>query len=127
MTSPSPFDHRPDARLGQALKDALTVGDDVSFTRRVLAAAERAFGAGPIRDDWWDVLTAWARPGVAAAAALALGATLWVALASSRGSRDVTLEDVFRPAGEADPAAMLVADAAPPDLDQLLAVALGER
>lgn len=127
MTSPSPFDHRPDARLGQALKDALTVGDDVSFTRRVLAAAERAFGAGPIRDDWWDVLTAWARPGVAAAAALALGATLWVALASSRDSRDVTLEDVFRPAGEADPAAMLMADAAPPDLDQLLAVVLGER
>ena len=127
MTSPSPFDHRPDARLGQALKDALTVGDEVSFTRRVLAAAERAFGAGPIREDGWDVLTAWARPGGAAAAARAGAASLWVAVASSRGSRDVTLEDVYRPAGEADPAAMLVADAAPPDLDQLLAVALGER
>jgi hypothetical protein len=127
MTSPSPFDHRPDTRLGQALKEALTVGDHVAFTRRVLAAAERAYGAGPIREEWWDVLTGWARPGVAAAAALAVAATLWVALASSRGSRDVTLEDVFRPAGESDAAAMLVAGAAPPDLDQLLAVAFRER
>lgn len=127
MTSPSPFDHRPDTRLGQALREALTVGDDVTFVRRVLAAAERAFGAGPIREDWWDVLTAWARPGVAAAAALALVATLWIALASSQGSRDVTLEDVLRPAAESDAAGMLVAGAVPPDLDQLLAVAFRER
>jgi len=127
MTSPSPFDHRPDTRLGQALREALTVGDDVRFVHRVLASAERAYGSGPIREDGWDILTAWARPGVAAAAALALAATLWFAVASSRGARDITLEDVFRPAGDNDPAVLLVTEASPPDLDQLLALAMGER
>lgn len=124
MTTPSAFDHRPDAELGEALRSALAAGDDAAFARRVVAAAEAVYGGGSAPGDWWDVLSTWARPAVAAALALAVAATFSLATASSRLDRDITLEEAFRPAGEAAEAVMLVAELTPPDLDRLLAVAL---
>src|SRR5437773_11357787 len=71
MTGPmTPFDHRPDTRLGEALRAALDAGDQAAFVARVLAAAARPARTG-------GVLAAWARRGLAAAmAAAALAAHL---------------------------------------------------
>lgn len=127
MTTPSPFDHRPDPELGAALRDALTASDDEAFTARVLAAAEGVYGQGLPVQEWWDVVTAWARPGMAAALTLVAAATFWIATASS-AEQEVTLEDVFLAGGGEAVPVMLVAEAAPPDLDRLLALGIeGEQ
>src|SRR5207247_1067651 len=79
MTGPmTPFDHRPDARLGEALRAALDSGDQAAFVARVLAAAAR-----PARTV--DVLAAWARRGLVAAMAAAAVAGL---LHGRRGGPD---------------------------------------
>ena len=39
---PMPFDHRPDAVLGAALRQALDPGDEAAFVARVLARADQA-------------------------------------------------------------------------------------
>lgn len=56
----SDFDHTPDLALGDALRDVLATGDDAAFARRVMAQLGTA-------DAWWQVLGAWARPGLVAA------------------------------------------------------------
>ncbi len=68
MKQPLPFDHRPDAALGDALRRALDPGDDgVAFATRLRARAEA------LRVGSWDaVLARWARAGVAAAVLVAL-------------------------------------------------------
>jgi hypothetical protein len=64
-----PFDHRPDPRLGAALRHALDAGDDAAFVARVLARA------AAVRPGSWDtVLARWARLGLAAAMLVALAA-----------------------------------------------------
>lgn len=69
MTPELPFDHRPDPRLGEALRALLDPGDSTAFVARVLARADRA------RLSTWDaVLAGWARVGVAAAMIVALTA-----------------------------------------------------
>ena len=74
MKEPLPFDHRPDAALGDALRRALDPGDGgVAFAARVRARAEG------LRVGSWDaVLARWARAGVAAAALVALAAGYFV-------------------------------------------------
>lgn len=69
------FDHRPDPVLGEALRDALSAGDDAEFARRVMARVPQVIAA----ESWWDVLGGWARPGVAAAAAVLVAVALWMA------------------------------------------------
>ena len=67
MKEPLPFDHRPDAVLGEALRQALAPGDAAPFVARVLARAAE------MRVASWDaVLARWARAGVAAAVFVAL-------------------------------------------------------
>src|SRR5207248_2582678 len=62
MMDPLPFDHRRDAVLGRALREALDPGDAQAFVARVVAVA------GQVRVASWDaVLARWARAGVAAA------------------------------------------------------------
>jgi len=89
MTGPmTPFDHRPDARLGEALRAALDPGDQAAFVARVLAAAAR-----PARTV--DVLAAWARRGLVAAMAAAAVAGFLV----GRGSPPTSSpEDALAPA-----------------------------
>jgi hypothetical protein len=127
MKPTSPFDHRPDLELGEALRRVLDAGDHADFARRVVAAAEPLFGTAGAGESWWDVLSAWARPAVAAALALAAAATLWLVAASGGNETEVTLEDALRPADETDAAAVLVVGLNPPDLDLILAASLESR
>lgn len=72
MKESLPFDHRPDGRVGDALRRALDPGDDSAFVARVMGRAERLrAGAGA---SWDAVLAGWARVGVAAAVTIALAA-----------------------------------------------------
>jgi hypothetical protein len=72
---PMPFDHRPDPALGAALGQALSAEDHSTFVARVTAAL--AVPAVP-RAAHWDILASWARPGIAVACVVALGAGLMV-------------------------------------------------
>ncbi|HEX9581480.1 MAG TPA: hypothetical protein VF970_10285 [Gemmatimonadales bacterium] len=119
MTTPSPFDHRPDAEIGAALRALLTAGDDTALAARITAAAAGQYGRRKV-PGWLAVLDTWARPGVAAAGLLAASATLWMALASSPIDPDVTIEDDVRRAGEAVASAVLVAATTEPELERLM-------
>jgi hypothetical protein len=118
MTASSPFDHRPDPEIGAALRQLLTTTDDAAFAARVEAAAAPLFRRGT--PGWWEVLGAWARPGVAAALAVTATATLWLAVASLRSDRDVTIEDALRRAGEGLAPAVVVAGVPEEDIDRLM-------
>ncbi len=95
----TPFDHRPDLVLGEALRTALAPRGRSEFVARVLAAAARP------ADPLVDVLARWSRLGIAAALLAALAATLVV----GRGSRGAT-ESVV---GGADPEAVVAGVQAP--------------
>ncbi len=101
----TPFDHRPDPRLGEALRAALDPGDSSAFVARVVAGAER-----PART--LDVLATWARRGLAAAMAAAAIAGFLV----GRGGEAPTLpEDTLAPASAGAASVALVTAARPPD------------
>jgi hypothetical protein len=104
--SNTPFDHRPDPVLGEALRAALAPRDRAEFVARVLAAANRP------ADVLVDVLARWARLGIAAALLAALAATLVV----GRGRRAATESAV----GGADPEAV-VAGVQEPEVGVLFA------
>ena len=84
MTTPDPFEHRPDPAVGQLLRSAFDTPDPAGFAARVIAGLRR-----PPRETSWDVLARWARPGLAAAALAALALTVWALAASPE--RDVAL------------------------------------
>jgi hypothetical protein len=118
MTTPSPFDHRPDEEIGSALRELLSAGSDAVLAARITAAAASVYGRGGVL--WSEVLGGWARPGVAAAAVLALAATLWTATASSQPEPEVTLEDALRPVAESVAPPVLVAATTEPELERLM-------
>ena len=126
MNDRSPFDHRPDPALGRLLREALTAEDDETFVQRVVAAAPLdSVESG----DWWQVLTGWARPAMAAAVlagALALG--LW--LRGPTLTVESALAGVDDPlGGAADPASLptYFASGQEPDVDVVLAMVLDGR
>ena len=94
----TPFDHRPDRILGDALRAALAPHGQAEFVDRVMAAAARP--AAPLV----DVLARWARLGIAAALMAALAATLF----ANRGDRIATESAVG-----ADPEAVVAGVQAP--------------
>jgi 2-keto-3-deoxy-galactonokinase len=101
--SHTPFDHRPDTRLGAALREALTApGDRAAFVARVLAAPARP-AAQPVE----YVLARWAARGIVAAAAAAFVAGLVIGRA--RPSSEPTVSD-------ADPGAMIADVQAEPNM-----------
>ena len=107
----TPFDHRPDARLGEALRAALDPGDQAAFVARVLAAAAR-----PARTV--DVLAAWARRGLVAAMAAAAVAGFLV----GRGSPPMSSpEDALAPASAGAASVALVTATRPPDASVVFA------
>jgi hypothetical protein len=81
----TPFDHRPDPIVGEALRRALTPDDDAAFTARVLEAAARAPVYSPV-----EILAGWARTGIAVAmfAAMGLGFALGLSLAEPAETLD---------------------------------------
>ncbi len=116
----SPFDHRPDRALGNALRETLSGHDEEAFVRRVMARVTEIQNGVTVGGDWWEVLGSWARPGLAAAAiGLVLAATVWIALIGGNPQANATLSDpLLTDDGQAIPAAFLAAQ--PPSLDQLL-------
>jgi hypothetical protein len=107
----NPFDHERDTRLGELLRSHLEPSDHAGFVRAVMAQVRSA-------DTSWEVLSRWARPGIAAAAAFLLGVTMWFAL--NQAGDDPTLADAMRP-GDA-PASFL--SAVEPDNELMLQVVL---
>lgn len=107
----NPFDGERDVRLGNLLRDHLEPPDHAGFVRAVMFQVRSA-------DSSWEVLSRWARPGIAAAAAFLLGVTMWFAL--NQPADDPTLVDAMRP-GDA-PASFL--SSAEPDNELVLQVVL---
>jgi hypothetical protein len=108
--NPNPFEHERDSRLGDLLREYLEPGDHPGFVRGVMSRVRSV-------DTSWDVLSRWARPGIAAAAFLA-GVAVWFALAQS--SDESSLADAVRP-GDA-PASFF--SPAQPDNELVLQVVL---
>ena len=114
----SPFDHRPLRDLGTALREVLEVGDNRAFVARVMAEV-RALDIRRLRGDWWEVLGAWARPGLVAAAALvALAVGLTLAAAPTGPVQQATADNALRAATEVS---VLTVAADPPDVGVILA------
>ena len=100
--SQTPFDHRPDARLGAALREALAAPRDrAAFVARVLAGASQP-PAHPVE----HLLARWAARGIVAAAAAALVAGLVIGRA--RQSTEPSVSD--------DPGAMIADVQAEPNI-----------
>ncbi|HKE91052.1 MAG TPA: hypothetical protein VKB45_12000 [Gemmatimonadales bacterium] len=100
--SQTPFDHRPDARLGAALRAALDRPQDrAAFVARVLAGAARS-PAHPVE----HLLARWAARGIVVAAAAAFIAGLMIGRA--RASLEPSVSD--------DPGAMIADVQSEPNL-----------
>ncbi len=113
----SPFDHRPWRNLGRVLREVLEAGDNRAFVARVMAEI-RALDVRPFRSDWWEVLGAWARPGLAAAAALvALTIGLTISSRTSGAVAETTADDALQASTEAS---VLTLAANPPDVGFIL-------
>ena len=114
----SPFDHRPWQDLGRVLREVLDAGDNRVFVARVMAEI-RALDVRPFRSDWLEVLGAWARPGLAAAAALvALTIGLTISSRTTVAVAETTANDALQASTEAS---VLTVAANPPDVGFLLA------
>ena len=85
--------------LGKALRELLSPADHQAFVSQVVASARREFELAA-STSLWDVLGAWMRPGLAAAAVLVL-ATL-AGLQNNRSVTLVTIDDELS-AGAQDP------------------------
>jgi hypothetical protein len=99
--SRTPFDHRPDVRLGAALREALAPRDHAGFVARVLADAAHT-PAHPVE----HLLARWAARGIIAAAAAAFVAGL--AIGRARTPAEPSVSD--------DPGAMIADVQAEPNL-----------
>ena len=122
MKAWSPFDHKPDAVLGEALRVALEPDDHAGFVRRVLAAAEPLLRRDAVPTDWWEILGGWARPGLTAALLLAAWAAFRLKAETPRADQPISaLEEGFQSEGGAAAAPVLLASNRPPDLNVVLA------
>lgn len=108
----NPFDHAPDEQLGQLLRAGLHVPAHDDFVRRTMAL----LAAEPRRSSW-DVLNTWLRPGLAAAAIVALALAMWLRLAPATTS-EASLADAV---GSAGVPSVLVSSAQGFSTDNLLA------
>jgi hypothetical protein len=128
MPDTSPFDHRPDAELGSALRRALDPGDDAAFVRAVLVAFD-GMHAVAVPGQWWAVLTAWARPGLVAAMLLIAVAAFTLGVQIGRSSvqpmATTLVTDPLNPDSGQVAVPAIMAGSEAPNVDYVLAVALG--
>ncbi len=118
----SPFDHRPLRDLAAALREVLQPVDNQAFVERVMDTA-RVGDRSMFRGDGWEVLSAWARPGLAAAAALVVLAVAVSMSIGPRGPADVvTIDDALQAPTALTAPSLLVAAPNPPDVDIVLAI-----
>lgn len=124
----SPFDHKQDRALGEALKALLSGRNEAGFVERVLAGvAEIQSGRGP-RLSWWEVLSKWAGPGlVAAGVGLALVVTIWMSGRPGNPGGTMSLGDPLQPPDDSLFPAALLARNEPPNLNDVLLVGLEGR
>jgi hypothetical protein len=103
------FDHRPDAELGELLREALTAPHEAAFVQRVLERIPQLV----LGETWGEVLAGWAQPSIAAAIALLAVVTVWLSgrqrMAANRA------EDPTLAAAETLSAGTLVASETLPD------------
>lgn len=116
----SPFNHRPDRELGKAIGQVLTGKNRRAFVDRVMAEARLRIEQ-QAESSWWDVLGAWARPGLVAALLLII-AVLFGARETASSADDVTLDDAFSRTAEGREETSLLLSPSPPDADVVLAV-----
>ena len=129
MPNASPFDHRPDMELGAALRQALDAGREPEFVAGVLLAADTLYGTG-LPGQWWTVLTRWARPGVVAAMLLIAVVAFSLGVQIGRSSvqsvaATPAVADPLRQESEQAAIPVLMAGSEAPNVDVVLAVALG--
>ncbi|HEV8123275.1 MAG TPA: hypothetical protein VGP80_03455 [Gemmatimonadales bacterium] len=105
------FGSERDRKLGDLLRQYLEPSDHPGFVRRVMVGLHAT-------DNSWDVLSRWARPGIAAALAFILGAATWVILQTA--AEPQSLSDAMLP-GDA-PAPLF--SATRPDNELVLEVVL---
>ena len=118
----SPFDHKPLRDLGAALREVLQPVDNQEFVDRVMAAA-RVGDRSLFRGDGWEVLSAWARPGLAAAAAVVvLAVAISLTIGGSSAVEEVTIDDALQTTAPQSATSLLVAAPNPPDVDIVLAL-----
>jgi len=121
----SPFYHRPDRELGKALRVVLSGQDEAAFVKRVIARAAELQQEGSIGLAWWEVLGAWARPGLAAAVlGLIAGAMIWFAGLRFGNQPMNVLGDPLQSVGDTGMRAAFLATLQPPNLDDILAIGL---
>jgi len=120
MKPSSPFDHRPDLALGSALRDLLTPDDHRAFVNRVVRSAQLQFMSGISPRNWFDLLSAWARPGMAAALLLVvLGAAGHLRRAEQPAQ--MALEDTLSEVPATVESNTFLVSTDPPDFDLILA------
>ncbi len=114
----NPFDHARDEELGRLLRDGLHPSAHDGFVQRTLALL-----AAEPRGSSWDVLNTWLRPGLVAAAVLALMLSMWLRLAPTQAG-EASLADAMRSVGM--PSA-LVSSSQAASTDNLLAAVVEGR
>jgi len=89
------FDHERDAELGAALREHLDGKGHAAFAARVRAAMATEVSLDP-----FEVLSAWMRPGIAAAAIIAMAAGWWLTTGVSQPvAASTTPVEVFASSG----------------------------
>lgn len=93
----NPFGHERDDELGALLRAHLQGDHHAEFVARVHAGLRADLTAGP-----FDVLGAWMRPGIAAAAVIALTAGWYLTSGTRTEVASTTPVEVFAAGGGAD-------------------------
>jgi hypothetical protein len=114
MTAHDSFDHRPDPVIGRLLRDHVGVDDHEAFVARMRDAARqgrRSRQPAPLAE--WELLARWFRPGIAAAAAILVGALIGAGL----GERSASTASLAQTLGPAEaPAELLAAETPDPQV-----------
>ncbi|HET7025196.1 MAG TPA: hypothetical protein VFI39_08345 [Gemmatimonadales bacterium] len=95
----NPFDAGPDEALGALLRETLSRDDTALFVARV----RRELPAMQVGA--WDLLARWTRPGLVAAALVALAGGLWLSQRTTTGT--VSSADLFASADQTPPDVLL--------------------
>jgi len=92
------FDHERDAELGALLRDHLGPAGHGAFVARIRAEVARDAATSP-----FDVLGSWLRPGLAAAAVVAMAAGWWLTTGVSHEvASSTTPVEIFASSGGSD-------------------------
>jgi hypothetical protein len=118
----SPFSHRPDRELGRVIREALTTEGGQEFVDGVMAQAHRQAELGIESRTSWEVLGAWARPGLVAAVLLTIAALFGAREVAPPAVNEATIDDAISQAEEAPEQTTLLLSPDPPDADVVLAV-----